>query len=87
MRSYAKLLLLLLIPMALVVGYALSSLEIGSGDVVLEKADLSGVRQLFPMFFAESDVTPPSSPPQIVPIDTIVPTGTIAPTDTIPQNS
>ena len=87
MRSYAKLLLLLLIPMALVVGYALSSLEIGSGDVMLEKADLSGVRRLFPMFFAESDVTPPSSPPQIVPIDTIVPTGTIAPTDTIPQNS
>ena len=87
MRSYAKLLLLLLIPMALVVGYALSSLEIGSGDVMLEKADLSGVRRLFPMFFAESDVTPPSSPPQIVPLDTIVPTGTIAPTDTIPQDS
>ena len=62
MRSYAKIILLLLIPMALVVGYALSSLEIGSGDVMLEKADLSGVRRLFPMFFAESDEMPPSSP-------------------------
>ena len=73
MRSYAKIILLLLIPMALVVGYALSSLEIGSGDVMLEKADLSGVRRLFPMFFAESDETlPPSSAP-IVSIDTIVP--------------
>ena len=83
MRSYAKILLLLLIPMALVVGYALSSLEIGSGDVMLEKADLSGVRRLFPMFFAELDETlPPSSAP-IVSIDTIVPIDIIAPIDTI----
>ncbi len=77
--------------MALVVGYALSSLEIGSGDVMLEKADLSGIRRVFPMFFAESDETPPSSPtPHIVPIDTIAPIAlidTIAPTDTIPQDS
>ncbi len=94
MRSYAKIILLLLIPMALVVGYALSSLEIGSGDVMLEKADLSGVRRLFPMFFAESDETPPSSPaPPIVPIDTIVHIDTIAsivtiaPTDTTTQDS
>lgn len=93
MRPYAKIILLLLIPMALVMGYALSSLEIGSGDVMLEKADLSGVRRLFPVFFAESDVTPPSSQAQIVPIDTIVPIDiivsmdTIAPSDTIPQDS
>ena len=93
MRSYAKIILLLLIPMALVVGYALSSLEIGSGDVMLEQADLSGVRRLFPMFFAESDETPPSSPSQIVPRDTIVPIDTIAlidtiaPTDTTTQDS
>ena len=93
MRPYAKIILLLLIPMALVVGYALSSLEIGSGDVMLEKADLSGVRRLFPMFFAESDETPPSSPSQIVPRDTIVPIDTIAsivtiaPTDTTTQDS
>lgn len=83
MRSYAKLLLLLLIPMALVMGYALSSLEIGSGDNMLEKADLAGVERLFPIFFAESDETPPSSPPQIGPIDTIVLIGTMAPIDTI----
>lgn len=93
MRPYAKIILLLLIPMALVVGYALSSLEIGSGDVLLEKADLSGVRRLFPMFFAEPDETPPSSPPQIVPIDTIASIDTmasmlpIAPTDTTTQDS
>ncbi|MBR5716623.1 MAG: SGNH/GDSL hydrolase family protein [Bacteroidales bacterium] len=59
--SYAKIILLLLIPMALVMGYALSSLEIGSGDVVLEKADLSGVKRMFPMLFVESDNEPSSS--------------------------
>ena len=67
--------------MALVMGYALSSLEIGSGDVMLEKADLSGVKWLFPMFFPESDEASPS-PDLIVPIDTIVP---IASTDSTTQ--
>ena len=87
MRPYAKIILLLLIPMALVVGYALSSLEIGSGDVLLEKADLSGVRRLFPMFFAESDETSPSSQVPIVPIDTMASILPIASTDTVPQDS
>jgi lysophospholipase L1-like esterase len=73
--------------MALVVGYALSSLEIGSGDVMLEKADLSGVKRLFPMLFAESDETLPPSSASIVPIDTIAPTDTLAPADTILQDS
>jgi len=65
MRSYAKLILLLLIPMALVMGYALSSLEIGSGDVMLEKADLSGVKRMFPVFFPKSNEVP--SRPDTIP--------------------
>ncbi|MBR5070044.1 MAG: SGNH/GDSL hydrolase family protein [Bacteroidales bacterium] len=73
MRSYAKLILLLLIPMALVMGYALSSLEIGSGDVVLEKADLSGVRRLFPIFFADVNESPHSPQPPSSRPDTIPP--------------
>lgn len=47
MKPYAKLLLLILIPMMLVMGYAMSSFELGTGDYVLQKADLSGVGQLF----------------------------------------
>ena len=87
MRSYAKLLLLLLIPIGIFVWYSFSSREIGSGVVMLEKADLSGVRRLFPMFFAESDETLPPSSASIVPIDTIVTIDIIAPADTILQDS
>jgi len=55
MKSYAKIILILLIPLTLVIGYALSSLEIGSGDWMLEKADLSEVERMFPILFAEDE--------------------------------
>ena len=45
MRPYLKLIPLLLIPLAFVVWYALSSVEIGSGDYVLEKADVSWLKE------------------------------------------
>ena len=41
MRPYLKILLILSIPLAMLAGYALSPAEFGSGDWVLEKADLS----------------------------------------------
>lgn len=41
MKSFFKVILLLLIPLSLLLAYALSTVEIGSGDYVLEKADLS----------------------------------------------
>jgi len=55
MKSYAKIILILLIPLLLVIGYALSSFEIGSGDYMLEKADLSSVERSFPMLFVEDE--------------------------------
>ncbi len=55
MKSYFKIILILLIPLLLIMGYALSSLEIGSGDMMLEKADLSGLEQILPLFFTENE--------------------------------
>jgi len=39
----------------LVMGYAMSSFELGSGDYVLQKADLSGVGQLFPGLLGQKE--------------------------------
>lgn len=50
MKPFAKIITLLAIPLALIVGYSLSSTEIGNGDYLLEKADLSKIQGYFPTF-------------------------------------
>jgi len=49
-KPFVKILLLLAIPLALVVCYAFSSIEIGKEDFSLEKADLSKLKNWFPSF-------------------------------------
>lgn len=58
MKSYVKPLLLLLIPLALIVAYALWPTEIGSGDWMLEKADLSELGIPTPELPAPSVIVP-----------------------------
>ncbi len=71
MKSYIKIILLLLIPMLLAMGYALSPLEIGSGDYMLEKADLSGVKRILPMFFANDEGSVPVRTDDVRTIDSL----------------
>lgn len=54
MKPYIKILLLLAIPLLLVLAYSLSPKVIGEGDYALEKADLSGLKRLFPFCFRTS---------------------------------
>lgn len=54
MKPFAKILILLALPLTLIAGYSLSPSEIGEGDYVLEKADLSGLERLFPFFFSSA---------------------------------
>lgn len=65
MKSIYKVVLLLLIPLALIVAYSLSPVEIGYGDFTLEKADLSQWPGLFEDSSARCDsdtVQQPQSP-------------------------
>lgn len=48
MKAFAKLILLLLIPLALILAYSLYPGSIGQGDLSLEKADLSAIDSLLP---------------------------------------
>lgn len=48
MKAFLKVILLLLIPLALILYYSLSSVEIGRGDYTLEKADFSSLDSLMP---------------------------------------
>lgn len=56
MKPYIKIILLFAIPLAMLVGYALSSVQIGQGDYELEKVDLSGLKQLLPSFFSTDSI-------------------------------
>lgn len=70
MKPFAKIILLLLIPLSLVVAYALSSIEIGEGDYTLEKADLSGIEKLVPQLFASRDIADDIKPDTVA-VDTV----------------
>lgn len=50
MKSFAKIIILLAIPLVLIVCYSFSKTEIGNGDFLLEKADLSTLKRLWPSF-------------------------------------
>ena len=51
-------------------GYALSSAEVGCGDYVLEKADLSDFERLCPQLFSDASV-PPMRPVPVIPAPVI----------------
>ncbi len=74
MKAFLKVILLLLIPLSLLLAYALSPVEIGTGDFVLEKADLSTFDRFFPetvdTFLVEVDSIPQPLP--VIP-DTVRP--------------
>lgn len=50
MKPFLKILILLAVPLALIVAYSLSSTEIGEGDYLLEKTDLSKLKSYLPTF-------------------------------------
>ena len=78
MKAYLKLLLILIIPMALAMGYAFSTFEIGKDDYVLEKADLPGLKRMFPWLLSDAK---PISP---VPASPLPPSPSPVAADTVP---
>lgn len=69
MKPYIKFLLLLVIPLIWFIGYALSSSEIGWGNLVLEAPDLSGFSKT--MQISSSSVLPEEKRPERTASDTL----------------